>query len=189
MSDYEYCSEEESRDAGANCANRTLIKLLQNYQVLFNKSQTPAIKDAKTKALLELHSNYVKLTRKDVTVAQLKKKLQNMKNDLKKKSNINAMGIKTIPLKDWEKMFLEIILENESPLFDVSMGTPETGLFDDAESEGPPAKRFKGKSFMELDETKDLSNPQLQRLVLLEQLNLTRIQTEETKIEGDQAAP
>lgn len=70
------------------------IALLKQYKILFNKSQLPKIKEAKEKSLIEVCDLYMKTFGKELNVKQLKKKIQNMKNEVKKKSDINATGNK-----------------------------------------------------------------------------------------------
>jgi hypothetical protein len=62
-----------------------LVNILKEHLILFNKSQVPKIKIGKERALKEVHKDYMLQTGLDISEKQVKKKIQNMKNEFKKK--------------------------------------------------------------------------------------------------------
>lgn len=150
---------------------------------------------------MKLISEYGKVFGKETTVKKLQKKIHNLKGDLKKKNDKNATGNKKIVLKDWEKKLLMLLEVDTNPTFTKipgakSVGTPN----DNAQSPGTSnsttsveqlsrlcsstsGKRQKVQlQLFETEETKNLGNAELQRLVLLEQLQLIRMQKEKESI-------
>ena len=64
-----------------------------------------------------------------LTATQLLKKINNMKNEIKKKIDKNTTGNKKIILKDWEKEFLELLQADENPVFTKIDGKKECRNF------------------------------------------------------------
>ncbi|KAL1489928.1 hypothetical protein ABEB36_003924 [Hypothenemus hampei] len=157
------------------------VKKLKENVILFNKSQTPQIKKEKEVALQ----------------AQVSKKISNMKGEVKKKFDLNRTGNKKINYKLWEKQLLAILEVERNPVFAKIPGAMSVGLNNSQDilveptssKSHPPSptvtftvKKQKNTSFctsLETSETKNLSTSQLQRLVLLEQLKLIRMQQQE----------
>nr|CAH7726517.1 unnamed protein product [Callosobruchus chinensis] len=52
-----------------------------------------------------MQASYQTIYGKSIIIGQLKKKIQNIKNELKKKTDMEANGNKKIVLKDWERNF------------------------------------------------------------------------------------
>ncbi|CAH1993887.1 unnamed protein product [Acanthoscelides obtectus] len=121
-----------------------------------------------------------------------------MKTEIKKKFNINKTGNKAIIYKSWEKLLMEMLEVHKNPIFKkipgaVSVGANESITLDGASTSAIsdtlaplsakeitiPAKKIKMSHLPETEETQKLSNAELQRLALLEQLKLCRMQQEE----------
>jgi hypothetical protein len=218
-----------------------LVNILKEHLILFNKSQVPKIKIGKERALKEVHKDYMLQTGLDISEKQVKKKIQNMKNELKKKVDKKATGNKKIHLKDWEKLLLDLLDRERNPVFEKIPGKTiflinkqinkknrflfsyqelyksnvfsKKKLFDTGKNiflgaltagielatssalevpqrtpyqDPPPLPKTptapKKIKFNETKETATLSNVELQRLVLLEQLELIRLQKQKENI-------
>lgn len=170
-----------------------LTALLKDYPVVLNKSMLPHITSEKEKAWAALKMKYMHNTGKVISVNQLKKLLNNMKSSVKKKSDITMTGNRPINLLGWEKQFLELMKCDENPIFAKVPGGVVVGVNSGAKrvTEEIPTQSIqniprtpnvisnkvkKVKLSKETEETANLSTAELQRLVLLEQLKLTRLQ-------------
>lgn len=100
----------------------TFIKLLKEYPVLLNKSQLPKIKERKAVAIKELGTKYKEVSGLELNEKQLTKKINNMKNDVKAKSDVMKTGNKPIILKDWEKMLLQLLEAGTNPTYSCVKG-------------------------------------------------------------------
>lgn len=203
---------DESIDVIAGGDSRAVfVGLLKDNNVVLNKSMVPKIASAKEKAWACLAKQFSEKIGKETNVAQLKKLLNNMKTAVKKKSDVNATGNKPIKLLSWESDFLKIVESNENPVYCKIPGAVCIGLgasgtsttFYEVEDESedvlplhqtvtedkiitPKAKKNKKlKLCAETEETSNLTTGELQRLLLLEQIKLTRLQSqhEQMKIE------
>lgn len=92
-------SESVESEVGERSTNFRFVEALANHKVLFNKSQLPRIKEAKENALIIMQESYQVIFGRIVTLKQLKKKIQNMKNELKKRQTRKQQGIKKLFLK------------------------------------------------------------------------------------------
>lgn len=180
--------------------NCQFVDLISKYKVVLNKSQVPKIKAEKEKAVAEMVKEYGKLFGKEISIKQLQKKIHNMKREVKKKIDKNVTGNKKIVLKDWEKTLISLLEVDKNPVFQkvpgamsVGQGRAETSVCSTSStsiSADPPCteerkcnKRPKVHlQLFESEETKNLGNTELQRLVLLEQLQLIRMQKEKEKL-------
>ncbi|CAH1114714.1 unnamed protein product [Psylliodes chrysocephalus] len=176
------------------------MEILESYNIIFNKSQVPKIKEKKEQAYKDIHQKYILQIGRDLTEKQLKKKIQNIKTELKKKTDKTATGNKKIVLNAWEKQLLVLMERQENPVFQkvpgaMSIGSvmeqpqPSTSKTEEFIPTPPHVRPLPDKSpvtrrtkFKETDETSNLSNTELQLLVLLEQLELIRVQKEKEKI-------
>lgn len=150
-----------------------------------------------------MQESYQTIYGKSITVKQLKKKIQNMKNELKKKTDMKATGNKKIILKDWERKLLDMIdKDDKNPTLHKIPGAATSGLkpLENVEMQKPaetrhvlvrpppssyitPSQPKKNKlEGKETEETAKLCTADLQRLVLLEQLKLTRMQIEREQL-------
>ncbi|CAH1106802.1 unnamed protein product [Psylliodes chrysocephalus] len=155
----------------------------------------PQVVEQKEKGWIAIKKEYIQHTGKEITVGQLKKLLNNMKSSVKKKTDILATGNKKIKLLEWEKVFLRLMKSDENPVFvkvpgDVDIGaqsstanknlvqniSPISVDIADATTKVIQHTPKKRKLQSETEETAHLSTSELQRLVLLEQLRLTRLQ-------------
>lgn len=101
----------------ANDANSQFIMIIAEHKVIFNKSQVPMIKERKEKSLELIRIKYTQIFGKQITRQQLRKKIQNMKNEVKKKTDKMATGNKKIRLKSWENSLLTLMNTEENPVF------------------------------------------------------------------------
>nr|CAH7714428.1 unnamed protein product [Callosobruchus chinensis] len=131
-----------------------------------------------------------------MTEGQIMKKANNMKTRLKKKIDLKQTGNVPIILSEWQKLLNEILEGDSNPSLNVQTiaesQQSELELVLDKPStssiQNPPPKRpkFLVKSAsstnslgeLETAETRKLTTPQLQRLVLLEQLQVLRLKKE-----------
>ncbi|KAG8250153.1 hypothetical protein J6590_104381 [Homalodisca vitripennis] len=188
------------------------VRLLSENSVVVEKSKVPSVMCAKKKAWDIICSEYSKATGKIVTPAQLSKMLNNMKTKIKKKTDRTATGNKKIKLKDWEKEFLLLLTQEENPVFKKVPGAASVGICEGESAKNTTSSKQKGAdnmevehqpscsvitskqpvvavrkgakrlSMLETDETRDMSTPQLQRAVLLQQMELQKIQIEKERI-------
>ena len=84
--------------------------------MVLTKSPLPKIKAEKECALQEMAAEYRRVTGICLSDKQLMKKINNMKNDVpvKVKSDVSKTGNKPIKLKKWEKLFLDLMQQQNS---------------------------------------------------------------------------
>ncbi|XP_068081360.1 uncharacterized protein [Anabrus simplex] len=166
--------------------------MIKQLPVLLSKSQTPSTKTAKLQAVEQLRESCEKNLGRQFTADQVKKGIHNMKTEVKKKSDRNTTGNRKIQLKKWEEELLNLMEGQQNPSFTRVPGGCAVGgskehaadIKDDSislQSTSPPRKYKKIKLAAETEETERLSNMELQRLVLLEQLKLARMQQQEVE--------
>lgn len=110
-------SETETIQESNNDSQLKFVMLLAEHKILCSKSQLPKIRDEKERSVSVLRNEFLKHVGKDITEKQLKKKIQNMKTEVKKKTDKNATGNKKVVLKDWEKILLDLLSSDENPVF------------------------------------------------------------------------
>ncbi|KAG8287448.1 hypothetical protein J6590_037706 [Homalodisca vitripennis] len=123
-----------------------------------------------------------------------------------------ATGNKKIKLNDWEKEFLLLLTQEENPVFKKVPGAASVGICEGESAKNTTSSKQKGAdnmevehqpscsvitskqpvvavrkgakrlSMLETDETRDMSTPKLQRAVLLQQMELQKIQIEKERI-------
>ncbi|CAG9771690.1 unnamed protein product [Ceutorhynchus assimilis] len=171
------------------------IQKLKEHKIVFNKSQVPQVKLEKQAALTILVKQYREIFNVLLTTKQLAKKISNMKAEIKKKFDVNKTGNKPLIYKDWEKLLMDMLDVKKNPVFNkipgaISVGDDEQMIRDkpstssndifitkDEACSTTPRKKIKiSDKLPETDETRNLSTVELQRLVLLEQLKLCRMQ-------------
>lgn len=122
-------SEEDDRDNGVDKkGERSLfVSLLKEHVVVLQKSKAPSVAKAKKEAWATLCADYSSAIGKMCTVGQLMKLLQNMKSQIKKKTDLKVTGNKAIKINSWENNFLKLI-EEDNPVYHkipggISVGT------------------------------------------------------------------
>ncbi|KAJ4442116.1 hypothetical protein ANN_11982 [Periplaneta americana] len=110
-------SETETIQESNNDSQLKFVMLLAEHKILCSKSQLPKIRDEKERSVSVLRNEFLKHVGKDITEKQLKKKIQNMKTEVKKKTDKNATGNKKVVLKDCEKILLDLLSSDENPVF------------------------------------------------------------------------
>jgi hypothetical protein len=75
------------------------VSVLKKHSTLLNKSQLPGVKTKKAAAMTGFIKDYNELTVTMLTTAKLLKKINNMKTEVKKKSDARKTGNKPITLK------------------------------------------------------------------------------------------
>lgn len=169
------------------------VLMLKDFKILFNKSMLPEIKTKKEEAVKLLQKRYESTFGKNITSMQIRKKLNNMKTEVKKIIDKKKTGNKKIVLKKWQKIFSECLNVEENPIFIEIPGGLSTGLGSLNKRQHEASSSFKTCStisspkqkknkFDESAETKSLSITELQRLVLVKHLNLINIQTEKESL-------
>ncbi|CAH1131942.1 unnamed protein product [Ceutorhynchus assimilis] len=98
-------------------ANLKLTEILEKYHIIFKKSQVPKIKEKKKKHTKKFIKKYIVQIVKNISEQQLKRKIQNMKTEVKKKTDISATGNKNIILNLWERQLLTLVEGKEKPSF------------------------------------------------------------------------
>lgn len=93
------------------------VHFLKQYPILVNKFQLPKVKDEKSKCLSQAISTFENTFGKTISVQQMKKKIHNMKSEIKRKTDKHATGNKKIKLKVWEKEMMEVMSADINPVF------------------------------------------------------------------------
>jgi hypothetical protein len=95
----------------------TFVNILRGNPVLLDKSQLPSMKIKKGVAMEALISEYQQQSGKKLTEKQAAKKINNMKNVVKKKADTRQTGNKPVNLEQWEKDFLDLVQAESNPSF------------------------------------------------------------------------
>lgn len=189
-------------DDGKKYIDRLLfIQLLKKHKVVLEKSKLPNVLVAKDRAWKEMTNNYTETTGKTVTTEQLKKILNNMRSAVKNKTDMKKTGNKTIKLKDWEKELIDMINFEANPVFakvpgGTSIGVEENYIEENTsdltlsqQHESCTSEKtisLKGQkrkaNIPETEVTASLSTTELQRFVLLKQLQVAELQIEREKL-------
>jgi hypothetical protein len=155
----------------------------------------------KNGALEELIKIYENHTGKPTTNKKIMKMINNMKTRLKKKIDTKRTGNKKIIMKEYERIILKVMNGEQNPIITQIPGAKEVGSGESAsirnllgtvmltatssalpepEPISPVLIKRKRKNHVlsgnETQETSSLSNAELQRLVMLEQLKTLRTQ-------------
>lgn len=110
-------SESSEEESNKTCESQMgFVHMLRDFPVLLSKSQTPAARLSKSKAIEAMKKQWEFNVGSQITTSQLYKKINNMKTRLKKKTDINRTGNKKIVLQDWEKILLEIMEGDTNPV-------------------------------------------------------------------------
>lgn len=193
-------SDGESVEDKTTSLDRSVFsKLILLHPVICEKSQIPTSVAAKKSAWKTIVEEYSSVVGKAVTEAQLKKLLSNIKTNIKKKTDTKETGNRKIKLKPWESELYDLFSTRENPTFckvpgSINIGTPHAKVVEQ-DSAGialeitnkPSPSTSAGKmrkinrESYETEQTKDLSVPQLQRIVLLQQMELQKMQIENEK--------
>lgn len=109
-------------------ARATLVNILRNHTVVLNKSLASKFIYAKEKAWANVLKEFEQSTGKKMSPAKIKKMLNNMKHEIKKKTDKQKTGNKAIKLSHWEKDLLSILEEYENPNFKQIPGAASAGI-------------------------------------------------------------
>ncbi|KAJ3665891.1 hypothetical protein Zmor_001356 [Zophobas morio] len=185
----------ESPGSGAGkTANSQLfiVREIEKRPELLSKSQLPNEKAKKEKSLLEVVELYEVHLGRRISQQQLKKKINNMKSRLKKKTDKQKTGNKRITLHEWEKVLYKILEGDDNPTINKIPEPAVAGVAKRTQEcepkhrekknceksiRSPEPKKSKLYNY-ETEETHSLTTTELQRLVLLEQLKAARLQRE-----------
>lgn len=197
----------------------SFVSALKENTIVLNRSISSSMIAAKDKAWNSIKGKYELSIGEAVTVEQLKRILNNLKTEIKKKIDKNSTGNKRVTLSEWEKDFVNILDKFESPNFKQVPGALRVGngsLNKMIEASNPTTSRTltstesneslkvnPNSSFTftktnddnekiikkrklrayETQESIPLSTNELQRLVLIEQLDLIRMQKKREELE------
>lgn len=204
-------SSDSSESSSSTCKDTELIwvaNFVKKNPVILNKSQVPTIKTKKQEALEKLKTCFEQQFGKITSVKKILKRLNNLKSCIKKKTDKNATGNKKIKLSAAESILYEV-MEGDSgncnPVLNKIAGKLHAGLPDENQPaqksnnelvsrqlQLPPPpllttpKKHKILEAYETEETRNLSNSDLQRLVLLEQLHVLRMKKKKLEDESRQ---
>lgn len=172
-----------------------LMDVLKYDQVLLSKSQLPEIREKKKQSIEKIKVALLTYTGKPFDDKSIVKKIANLKCRVKVKADKNATGNRKIKLQPWEEEFLKLLNSEESPVFQKVRGAMSAGVPNEASNSlascsshsADKTMEFKENSIAkwkkvakrtklpETEETKSLSNDELQRLLMLEQLEYVRM--------------
>jgi hypothetical protein len=164
--------------------NNLIVSFIGENHILLDKSQVPEAKNKKILAIKELCQILQINAGKILEEKQVIKRIANMKAIVKQKTDSNQTGNKQVKLNNWENKFFEVMSGKVNPTVtkmgcSVSAGLKRSFVCDsdDVVLKESPSRQSAPKRVIlqgETAETVNLSNTDLQRLVLLEQLRYTR---------------
>lgn len=105
------------------------VSLLKEYPVLFEKSQTPAVRKLKNEKLEHFKEIYERTFAVPITVSQLIKRINNLRSRLKVKTDTKRTGNRRIILKAWEKELLKLMQGDSNPAINKIPGRYKIYLF------------------------------------------------------------
>ncbi|KAK7871539.1 hypothetical protein R5R35_010342 [Gryllus longicercus] len=181
---------------------KAFVSILKDHRILFEKSQLPSSRRKKAEALTEAAEKYRLRFGKEITSRQLSKKISNLKDRVKKKTDVLQTGNRKIKLKEWEKDYLKLINGDTNSTVTRIEGAIEAGvasvsddgggadftstlqengasisasvIFEDGTSMYEEVTPVKRKR-----NVNRLSNAELQRLVYVEQLEVLQLKKKE----------
>lgn len=182
---------------------KTLVSVIRDHPIVLEKSMVPKTVRAKEEAWEIIRKKLNNTSGKNLSTEQLRKIVQNMKAAVKKKTDMKETGNKSIKLLEWEREFLDLMHAEENPVFVKVPGAVCVGLPDPDEPEAvidqdqdaqesssqiPKSKEIKKSSrkrklACETEETAGCSTSELQRMLLLEQIKLTRLQVQREELQ------
>lgn len=193
-----YSSEEDDGQSSRYLNRHVFLKLLSQNPVVVDDSTTPTTFYAKKAAWNIITNEYALETGQRVP----SKRLMTFLTDLKTSLFVKELRINSdlsVFFKDWQEDLQKILAQEENPVFktirnrdsagsneiqtsgnnnvDIAQKTTSQNMTTQIEKE----KDETGMQY-ETDETKDMTTAQLQRAVLLQKLELQRIQIEKEKI-------
>jgi len=107
--------DENSCDEGILSNQLQFTTIIKEYPSLFEKSQLPLLKAAKTKAAESVILEWKLQTGHELDIKSLLKKIGNMKTFVKKKIDTNRTGNRKIILTEWEKQFADLLKPKTNP--------------------------------------------------------------------------
>lgn len=99
------------------CESTVFVNILKKYPVLLNKSQTPEIKKEKEGAIKRFIDDLHSQTLLKCSTEQIKKKINNLKSEVKKKTDLKQTGNVPICLKPYEEDLLELLHAGVNPVY------------------------------------------------------------------------
>ena len=179
-----------------SCDSDAFVSILKGYKILLQKSSKPHKKKQKEKALEEFTKALWRNLGGEFEESKVMKKILNMKSKVKNKSDLKRTWNRPIKLLKWEQQFLDILQSDSNPSFSYISGAVSAGLGSEDDEEYGLAnssyslqedrgnvtekakKPWKRSLPCETEETKGMSNAELHRCVLLEQLRYCRLKME-----------
>ncbi|XP_049945771.1 uncharacterized protein LOC126427919 isoform X2 [Schistocerca serialis cubense] len=157
------------------------LNIIKDYAAIISKSQTLAARREKADCIKEIQHRYMVNFGKEITDGQIMKKLHNMKSRIKAKTDVNKMGNIKISLKTWEQIFLKFLDGDDCnptihrvPDEHMDLVGPEVVIPSQSPASGHESVHKRRRLCMETDETRNLPTPELQRLMLLYQLDILK---------------
>ena len=112
-SDEEMQQIEESQNEDLQLA---FVVMLEDYKIILDKKMTPLAKSQKATALKQLTDMYNKNTKQNLDMKQIFKKINNMKNKVKKITDLKKTGNRRIKLNEWQQKLFDLLNGNENPV-------------------------------------------------------------------------
>ncbi|KAG5874806.1 hypothetical protein JTB14_004753 [Gonioctena quinquepunctata] len=174
-----FTSSQEERDDNELMFIADFVK---DHPIILNKSQIPSVKTKKEEYLKQMKIDIQNEYGTKMDSRKILKKLNNLKTNIKKKTDRKATGNKKIKLSAAESVIYNIMQcgSDENPVFSKVPGNVEVGVSKDIKEniEHPPIKipsvlvsqKKKKMDLHKTSRTKNVSNSELQRFVRLEQL-------------------
>ncbi|KAK7864663.1 hypothetical protein R5R35_010934 [Gryllus longicercus] len=201
-------SERSVEEGPKSYHQEAFVSILKDHRILFEKSQLPSSRRKKAEALTEAAEKYRLRFGKEITSRQLSKKISNLKDRVKKKTDVLQTGNRKIKLKEWEKDYLKLINGGTNPTVTRIEGAIEAGVAsvsDDGGADFTSSLQENGASisasvifedgssmYEEVTPVKRkrnvnrLSNAELQRLVYVEQLEVLQLKKRKLQWQLDQ---
>ncbi|KAK7870657.1 hypothetical protein R5R35_009218 [Gryllus longicercus] len=185
-------SERSVEEGPAFYHQKAFVSILKDHRILFEKSQLPSSRRKKAEVLTEAAEKYRVRFGKEITTRQLSKTISNLKDRVKKKTDVLQTRNRKMKLKDWEKDYLKLINGDTNPtvtrIEDFTRTLQENGatisasmIFEDGTSMYEEVTPVKGKR-----NVNRLSNAELQRLVYIQQLEVLLLKKRKLQWQLDQ---
>jgi len=107
----------ENSETDSSDSQLVFVLLLKKYPVLLEKSNIPSVRQQKKITYPTLITELKDKLNNILSERALIKKINNMKYQVKTKSDLNETGNKPIVLLEWEKIFLELVKSKTNPTF------------------------------------------------------------------------
>lgn len=108
--------ESENENTTIDLKNDEFVQLLEENKSLFDKSQNPGVQKRKRQSIERIQKKYIEKTNKFVSTQQIRKRICNMKAEVRK----NLRNGNPMKLKEWHKKVIQLMSEHDDLVADVT---------------------------------------------------------------------